>query len=1797
MKTVKYLLFSALIMVASCAGSKRVKVVDTNFDEEISTAGNISFTFNKNLVPDSLVNLWLENEFIKIKPETEGRCMWTTNSKLVFTPKDGFQPSTDYTCSLTKKILKYKDGFKLKGDVDYEFHTPYLQISNVQAYWTVPESLGGKATVRFDIDFNQVVGMKAVAEQLNIEIEKETRDFRLISDEAGQTVSVMVTGLKPEDKNYPAKITIEKGLKSHRGNVKTTDPFIETFNIPSPFKLNIMDIQANHDGFEGTITVSTSQPVNERDIKQYISIDPFVKYSVEIKPSYFLIKSEEFDADKKYDLTLRKGLSGKIGGELKHDQSQPLSFGQMKPSIQFVNGKEFYVSGKGSRNIEVAIVNVSKINIKIYKIYENNLNNMVRHYNFNSRNSYYSYYYYYGSVNPSQIGDVVYEKEMETSALPRNGNHRVLNLDFEDKIAQYKGVYYIEISSPEKYYLRAKKMVSVSDIGLIVKQGTRHITVFANSIKNTEPLANVELKFIGKNNQVTHTAKTNADGVAVYEYDQLPAPGFETKIVTAKLGSDYNFIPLDKTQVSTSRFDVGGKYENPAGMEAFIYGDRDIYRPGETVNVSAIIRTDKWETPERLPMIMKFITPGGKTLKTARKLLNGHGSFEMQIELLPSAMTGSYTVEVYTSNNMMLGSKRISVEEFVPDRIKVDVSLDKENYMPDETINMDIQADNFFGPPAANRNYEVEWSIKRKYFSPKEYKDYDFSIEKINTYFRTVVREGKTNQQGAANELYAIPSDYKNMGVLQSDLFVTVFDETGRPVNRKKSATIYTQDVYLGIKRSFSHYTKTGQPVRFDLIAVDKDGKALSGIDARVKLIKHEYKTVLSKSGSYFRYRSEKVERIIEVKSIEINKKSTSYTFIPDLSGHYEVRISVPGAYTYVNRFVYAYGWGSTSYSSFQVDNEGQIDIQLDKEKYEVGDKAKVILKAPFSGKILVTVENNKVLRHFYVETDKRAASFELDLSGKYVPNVYVTATLFRPHRKSDIPLMVAHGFAPVLVENPDNNIEIDIEAAEKSRSNTSQIIKVNARPNSAITIAVVDEGILQVTGFDTPDPYGFFYRKRALQVNTSDVYPYLFPEIGMIRSHTGGGGPAMQKRINPLTNKRVKLVAFWSGILETNARGNAEFEIDIPQFSGDLRIMAVAHKNHMFGSGHANMKVADPLVISTALPRFMSPGDTVVMPVVMTNTTNKNASCKTKIEVSGPLKIKGAADKSLKIPSNAEGEVVYKIFAESMIGEAAITVKADALGETFINKTDITVRPASPLQKRNGAGVINAGEDKRISMDIGDFIQSSIDKKLVISKNPLAQFTNSLDYLVRYPYGCVEQTVSAAFPQIYFKNLVNNVFAQKRAGKDAIHNVQHAIDRLMLMQLYNGGMAFWAGEGRETWWGSVYAAHFLTEAKKAGYEVDPDMIDKLYKYLRMRLRKRETITYYYNGNQKRVIAPRSVPYSLYVLALAGESQRSTMNYYRAHKDQLSLDGKYMLAAAYALIGDKRRYKEILPKAFRGERANPSFGGSFYSYIRDEAIALNVLLEADPENPQIGLMAKHISEKLMNSRYLNTQERSFGLLALGKIARMAEESDVSATVKSNSKTIGKCNNTTLTLHTDKLPGESFDIEAKGKGKLYYFWEAEGISATGRYKEEDSYLRVRRTFYNRYGQVITNNVFEQNDLVLVELAVQNGTETKVENVAVTDILPAGFEIENPRITQLPPGMVWPHTRSHATHTDYRDDRIHYFIDLYDSRRPQYYYYLVRAVSRGTYNMGPASADAMYNGEYHSYHGGGTIKITE
>jgi uncharacterized protein YfaS (alpha-2-macroglobulin family) len=1831
------LLLLPLLATFSCSkkADQEAQTTTTQADgEEIDPYQNITFAFEEPVAPATPEGRWDTTRYVQFEPAIRGKFRWANEGReLVFSAYEPLPPSTVFAASLRPATLP---SGKQKLTLDRsKFHTPLVDMSSPQVFYGRSEQAVGTAELRANLVFNYPVRPSDLRSRLSLSQNGRPVAFTLTAVEPDKILGISINQeVKPGE---PLEFTVAPGLKAVAGSRATAEPLVASTVVPEQETLQVRELTGSVLDGQPVVTLLTNQPVSVADIQPLLKVEPAVSFSIEAQESGLLLRGG-FEVGKEYQISIEPGVRGALGGRLVERFSQGVSFANTQPSISFASAdKAMYLSSIGARNLGLRLNGVEKVQVTVAKIYASNVQDFLRtgpQYGSgngdNEEGGEYgrsmesedeedggSYQYY----DLENRGDVLFTRSYTTAALKKQNGLHLLSLSLKDLEfnAPLKGLYVVRVQDSEHLWLRQEKVVALTDLGLIARQNAAgDAVVFLNSIRTAQPVSGATVRFISTNNQVMGTATTNGQGVA--RYDSVAGSRLRLGMVTVVKDADFSFISLSKTQVETSRFEVGGLTSNAAHYQAFLYGDRDLYRPGDTIYTNTVVRHDDWRTPPSgLPVKVRLLLPTGKEYVSLGERLNATGAVESRFILPPSIMTGLYTLEVLTGNDVLLTSRQVSVEEFIPDRLKVTVTAAPTMVRPAETVNAKITALNLFGPPAAGRKFEVEFSLKAKTFSAKEYPGYNFDIQSgsgrsaladLAEQFQHEQREGETDAAGRGTAAYVLP-DVRDMGTLTGTAFATIFDETGRPVNRLATFEVQTQKAMFGIER-IGGLVGTHQDVAMQFVALTPTGKPMSAT-AQVTIVRKLWETVLERQGDRYVYNSQKREEVLISKEFTVEGTSKIF-FRPQYSGEYEVRIMRPGASNYVAEYFYAYGSGDTASNSFEVNNEGEVIIEADKPKYEPGETAQLLLKTPFPGRILVTVERDRVLDHFYVDTDQKSARVSIPIRGGHVPNIYVTATAIRPITDNSLPLTVARGFVPLTVEKPSTHLPLTLKAAAQSRSQVFQTIEVRTAPGAQVTLAVVDEGILQRKDYRTPDPHAYFYQKRALEVGAFDIYPFLLPELGS--SSSGGDAGDLGRRTTPVPSRRVKLLAKWSGILIADANGLVRYKVRLPQFSGALRVMAVAYKDDAFASAEQTMKVADPVVISTALPRFMSPGDTIDVPVTLTNTTSASVYMKTIIKLNGllesvPSAHEGGVDgipMSKVVPGsltvlvrpNAENHVTFRIKAGQAIGNSIVTVTTTGMKgmtETFSETIEIPVRPAAPLEKRTGSGDATAGAPATLDLRT-DFLPTSLRSKMLLSRSPLTQFSKNLDYLLQYPYGCLEQTVSAAFPQLYFGDLAATL--NQKPGPhvqryNPNYHVQEAIRKIESMQLYNGSLSYWPGGDYDNWWATAYAAHFLLEAKQAGFAVNQNLLNKVLDYMQFRLKQGETDKYqYFDVNRiarERTIAKREITYSLYVLALAGRQDAVALNYYKANRPLLTADARFLLACTYALGGQQKAFQETLPHQFTPENARRELDGSFSSPIRDEALALNALFEADPNNPQVASIARQLSRQVKAAGYMNTQESAFALLSLGKIARRARASTVTATLSAGGKPLGKFEGKDLTVAN--VANYQILLKAIGAGQLYYFWEMEGISAGGRVHEEDSYLKVRRQFLNRDGQPISPTGIRQNDLVVVKITLQAADAAgEVKNVAITDLLPAGLEIENPR---LGPQREVKGTEAASTpdYLDVRDDRINLFTTA--SATPKTFYYLARAVSKGTFKLGPVSADAMYNAEYHSYNGAGVVRV--
>ena len=646
MRSQLQLLLVAVITLFLSCNKNAVTLSDTNAKGEVQPLGNLVFRFSKPLVPDSLLNRWDSIPYVQFEPRISGRFRWEHGDELVFSPAAPLLPATTYKATLGKELLANNEYDKVTADKPLEFHTPELTLENSNITWVLVE---GKAVPQVDLYFNYTISPAVLKDKLEVNMEGEKKNYSIQTIGMDKKVTLQVLDVKPEDKDYATSVLLDKGLVPDGGKNPTTETLEEKFTIPSPYTLAVTNIESRHDGLSATVKVYTSQQVVEAGLQNFIRINPATKFSVEVVEDGFIVSSDGFDAGKSYELMLSKGLRGQLGGTLKENYNGDIAFGELEPSISFRNSKAVYLSAQGNKNIEVRITNTEKVKVVISKIYESNL--LAAHkYGYNPKTSGGNEYDYYddGEGGDATLGDVIYEKEIDTRSLPKLGSGRLFNFTITDRIPDVKGIYHLSIRSADDYWIRDARFISLSDIGLIAKEGREKMYVFANSIKSATSLAGVNITVYGANNQVLGMGATNTDGTAEIAYSRKEFSGFKPAMLIAKSGEDFNYLPFQSTRVNTSRYDVGGKAYNLTGMDAFMYAERDIYRPGERINANVVLRTNNWKTPGELPVKLKFIMPNGKEMKIFRRLLNDQGSAEVNIDIPSAVITGTYQSELYS---------------------------------------------------------------------------------------------------------------------------------------------------------------------------------------------------------------------------------------------------------------------------------------------------------------------------------------------------------------------------------------------------------------------------------------------------------------------------------------------------------------------------------------------------------------------------------------------------------------------------------------------------------------------------------------------------------------------------------------------------------------------------------------------------------------------------------------------------------------------------------------------------------------------------------------------------------------------------------------------------------------------------------------------------------------------------------------------------------------------------------------------------------------------------------------------
>ena len=1770
-------------------GSKLYAEFKPGTGAEVSARNRLTWMYSEPMVSEKDIGEQTEHAPAAISPHIEGVWRWADTDLLEFIPNRPWPGATAFLVRFPDG-LKSQAGNRLMSSQTYEFHSePVRMISVCQTDWIADSE------ALLQLAFNQKVSPAVLRKFLRILTPKGVElEYKINGEVSADQIMVSVAC----HSNRKLKISIRKGFFGEVGPLPAASDLEQAISIEDGVSLTGLSVTSP--SYENpSVVLFFSRPVDLDSLRRSVKIEPAVRFSVEQRNNWNwnrasqYVVAGDFIPGRNYTLSLEKGLKSRDGAaRLEQECVRQLYIPDRRPDVR-IRFDGNYLSPSGNLNVPLTSVNVTEYEVEITRVFPNNLVQYAMraggHYDC-----------YYGQPAES-IGEYVTNRKFSVSMGRNEVAKHSLNLR-ELLPEDPHGAFVVQLSRAGQTV--GHRLIVVTDTGITVKESAGSLLVWANSIHTLAAVSNAKVQVWSEANQLLCESVTDEEGLAL-----LPLPsGADPFLVSVVKDHDLSFLNIIDTRLPS--FSASGKRPYISeGYEAFVYSDRGVYRPGETAHVRAVVRGGNRSCPQDFPVELHVLRPDGRLHSKKQSVLSPVGTAVFEVPWADHDATGGYRLQLTTpGSTSVIGSTTIAVEDFVPPRIAVDAFTDKTKLLPGEQATLQIKARYLYGPPASGNFVSARVEFSPAPFRPDGWKDYVFGdSEKSFPLITRALGSGHLDEEGEGHFTIQTGSGMRPPAALSALLSASVMEQGGRTVSAFARCTIYPYPFYIGLRSTGLNRLRPGETSEVELALVKPDGSNLS--EARklnLSLERVTWSTVLEKdrNGSYHYKSVRKLVRAIE-DSVETGADGKSMcTITPGGSGDYLLCLTDPenGVSSSLKFYV---GGDLDRWQTRSMEQPGRLELKLNSERYTPGETAILSVTAPFSGKALLTVEQNRVIHREVLQMTGNTVEFAIPVTTGFWPNAHASVSVIREVAPSDAQdIYRAVGSIPILLQDQSIRLNVDMTTPKHIRPLSKLEIELAVRDSQGkgrqaeVAIAAVDEGICMLTGFQTPDPVGFFTALRQDGVNMSDLYSLLMPETDdellAQQSHVGGDLARLLKgRLNPVKSRRFKPVVLWrSGIL-TDSNGAAHITLDIPEFRGSLRLMAVAVSSNRFGSAAEEVTVTRPFTVLSSLPRFLAPGDRCVMPVELHNATGRDGEAILEIACEGPIHTSQTAPIRLPMKNGERISVEIPVEADAGTGVALIRLKASLGTEHVEEVTEIPIRPATAMQSVFGTVAIPAGEQQCIALP-GGWMNGTEQHELQLSALPAVTLKGGLEYLLQYPYGCLEQTVSASFPLLNLADLVNRPDSPIQVG-NVSNRVASGISRVLSMQLANGGFAWWPQQNKVYEWGSMYATHFLIEAQKAGYAVPQSQLDAALDYLRGRLSSTSGSSVDLQSKKWREDAGLRA-YACHVLALAGNPEHGWMARLREQAAFLDYDSRLHLVMALAASGMRRdAWNELQAIGSVPTGMNRRIDGSLSSSARSAALLLYTMMEFDPDHAGIPALVAQVESHMEDGCWYTTQENALSLMALGKYMRHTanEVRTCSGWLERNGerKYFGPNN---LPLRMDFTSDEA-TIMNDGPGTLYCGWMARGIPVVPANVSADYGISVRRTFLNSEQQPVDATVVKQGELLVVKLTI-NTQGRILDNVVIEDLLPAGLEIENGHLktSQLIP---WATTESTlpVRHLEIRDDRLVLFANAFIGEKE--FFYAVRAVSPGDYTLPAVSASVMYAPAVKSSHGAGQIRVVE
>ncbi len=1717
-----------------------------------------------------------QSDFITITPNITGVARIEGQS-IIFVPDNELSLATKYSVNI--------DGSKLKGDnknlvesKSFSFTTEEIFVQDTNFYYDVDSETNKINALIGEITFNLPIDIRSLENRIEISNQGKKLKYSLATSERPNLIYLTIKDIIPGEDSSNIVINIKKGILPVGGTIGMTKDAVATIFLKEKDRLSIDGVESYPVKGATYVAINFSLPVDESDVKQYVTIEPKVDFKLSSEYRYVLLEGN-FRINTDYKIKVSKNIKSKSGLTMKYDYETTVKITDLEPYAKFASGGTL-LPKNDNLNIEFTTLNLDKVNFTVEKIYKNNLVNYLRNDSYQNRKH-------------------MYSKTLEITEGELNEEvNNLINLKSLYN-SQYEGTYLLTVADPSEYYNYSKKFVNITDIGLILKRSGSDLYLYSINISTLQPMGGVSLSLISSENQLLQSGTTDSSGLYIFKNYKNTLENLNPYIIIAEKSKDFTYLEIYSSEIDYSSFGIYGTSFNRDEFDGFITTERGIYRPGEDIYTSVILRKGDISTPSApMPGTIELYNPNWDKIYEENVLVDDMGSFKIPTKR--EYKTGSYSVMFkLKGNNYFSLSSQIKIEEFVPNTIEVTTKLlDKV----DKTVKFKISAKELHGAAAKGLTANGYLAYKSRRFESKKYPNYTFYDEKRREFHRTTesLETVELDDNGEYIYEFEIP-DFSPPSALDLEVYGDVHDTSGRVVSDSFKLPIDVYDTYYGVEVVGKKPLSINREITVNYVALSPKDEETAGKVVNLRIERKVWYSIFKKYGWTNRYSSESYNEVIINKTITIDKKG-SYNFTPDKGGEYTITLGeTDGMITTKTINIYS----STYESGTDLTDPDKLKITLDKEEYKVGDTVYANISAPFSGRCMVSIEREKIYRTTFIDLIDGKANIPIEVSAEYSPNIYITAVAYRTpkYEQKDLP-QISYGVANIKVSS-NNFQKIKITTNEKAKA--SEPIKVDISiengANSKLVVAMVDEGILAITKFFTPDPYSHFYRKRSLDVRTLTNIKNFLPNIAAYKKAYGGGGGedeySLEKRhLNPIEANRFKNLSLVSPVLTADANGNVSYTFDIKQeFNGKVRIMVFSANGNKFGCAATNVTISDPIVVAPGIPRILAPNDIAYIPIRVFNKTGKDGNFDISLGLDGPLELAEGKEKAtLTIKDGDEGKLTYKIRAKNGVGVAHIIFSAAGNGETTKSSTEIAVRPVTTSHINVINGEIKAGEEAKISIP-DEYIKEGRFDRLAISASKLTLFLGGLDYLIQYPYGCSEQLTSKTFPMLYLGEYLpyTTAFSGKKVEIDKYVHI--TIEKLSNRQTSDGGFSLWDGGDYSYDWLSDYVSHFLIEAKKAGYPVSNAVYDKILKRLGLseeekgRLDRREQYNY----------SEANEPYKLYLKALVGKPDFDGMKFFydkvvdKVSRDEIGEVNRCFVSLAYSLSGDVDKAKVVLPTNFEISTAIRKYSGNFDSYIRNTALyiyASSFMVSTFNTSDIIynkmvrleNTLLKYISS---SGNIGNIQDTAWVLIAL---SNMDKQRNNSINVSVKSETIDQTFTERGIIKNQFGKGE-VTIKNSGNDPTYYNFLMSGYPLNLDKNGAENGFRISREYRNVDGTTADIKSIKRGDKVVVTLNITKTTKEKLENIIIVDLLPSGFEIENSRIESRGDFGNIPKNYIDLEYQDIRDDRMLLFVrNCYDTIR---YSYVVNATTAGEFVVPQFLVEAMYNPEINARTKGGEI----